>query len=247
MCRLHHHKYKIYYYLNIPNELKKHFPIFINYGDDFYSLEKINGITLSYLYVNESLSEELFYKYLLLIKKIHEYPISNKIDNINIYDNYSNKIKSRYNNYDYSKFKDSDIIYYQLIEYLDDYEKNKKGILGMIHGDAVFSNCLIDNYNNFKLIDMRGEINNTYTIYGDIMYDYSKIYQSLIGYDEILLSKIISSNYKKKLLNIFLNFIENHYNNEYIHIIKMITNSLLFTLIPLHDNNKCIEFYNLIT
>ena len=28
--------------------------------------------------------------------------------------------------------------------------------------------------------------------------------------------------------------------------LKMITNSLLFTLIPLHDNDKCIKYYNLI-
>ena len=158
-----------------------------------------------------------------------------------------NKIKLRYNNYDYSNFKNSNIIYNKLIEYFDNYENNKKGITGIIHGDAVFSNCIIDNNNHFKLIDMRGKINDTYTIYGDIMYDYAKIYQSLLGYDEILLNKILPSDYKINLLNIFMKFINEHFNKEYLEIIYMITNSLLFTLIPLHDNIKCNEFYNLIS
>ena len=93
---------------------------------------------------------------------------------------------------------------------------------------------------------MRGKINNDLTIYGDILYDYSKIYQSLIGYDEILLNKILPNEYKKNLLNIFVSFINKNIGNEYFDHIKMITNSLLFTLLPLHNNNKCHSFYNLI-
>ena len=244
---------EIYYYTNMPKEIKKYFPIFIDYGDDYYILEKINGITLSYLYVNESLSEDILYKYLLLINKIHKiheiHTLDDKyenIENINIYDNYSNKIKSRYKSYDYSKFMRSEIIYNKLINYFDNYEKNNDGILGIVHGDAVFSNCIIDNNNNFKLIDMRGKLNNINTIYGDILYDYAKIYQSLIGYDEILLNKILSNDYKKNLLNIFISFINEILGEKYLEIIKMISNSLLFTLIPLHNNRKCIDFYNLI-
>lgn len=238
---------EIYYYKNIPNELKIYFPIFINNGNNWYSIEKINGLTLSYLYVNESLSEDLLNKYLLLLNKIHT--VKENIDNnneLNIYSNYCKKIKDRYSNYDYTKFSRSEIIYNKLIEYFNEYENNNKGIYGIIHGDAVFSNCIIDENNNFKLIDMRGKLDDKLTIYGDILYDYSKVYQSLIGYDEILFDKIISNDYKTKLLNIFNNFIKSNLGDEYLEIIKMICNSLLFTLIPLHKNEKCILFYNLI-
>ena len=38
---------------------------------------------------------------------------------------------------------------------------------------------------------MRGKVGDKLTIYGDWLYDWAKIYQSIIGYDEILLSKII--------------------------------------------------------
>jgi capsule biosynthesis phosphatase len=237
---------EIYYYLNIPKEIKKYFPIFIDYGSDWYSLEKINGITMSYLYVNESLNEDIFYKYLLLFHNIHTLKYNDEKSFVNIYENYNNKIRLRYNNYDYTEFENSEKIYNILINYFEKYENENKGIKGIIHGDAVFSNCIIDHNNNFKLIDMRGKLSDLSTIYGDILYDYAKIYQSLIGYDEILLNKILSNEYKKNLLNIFISFIKDNLGIEYLDIIKMITNSLLFTLIPLHKNNKCNDFYKLI-
>jgi len=243
-------KGEIFYYKNIPPSIRKYFPIFINHTENSYSIEKINGITLSYLFVNESLSEDIFLKYLLLLKEIHSLNTDDNIENENIpiYDNYSKKLEERYKNYNYSKFIDSNLVYTELLKYLFDYEKNKYGKIGIIHGDSVFSNCLIDQNNSFKLIDMRGKLNNeTYTIYGDIFYDYAKIYQSLIGYDEILFDKIVSNDYKKKLMYIFENFIESNYSKEYIFKIKMLTKSLLFTLIPLHNNDKCEYFYNLIS
>ena len=240
---------EIYYYNNIPYELKKYFPIFINSGENWYSIEKIKGITLSYLYANESLTEDILYKYLQLFLEIHNFKKDNidKINSeINIYDNYINKINERYKSYDYSQFKNSKEVYEKLINYFKEYEDKKFGIYGIIHGDAVFSNCIIDKDNNFKLIDMSGKLSEKLTIYGDILYDYSKIYQSLLGYDEILLDKIISNDYKTILLNTFIRFIKKNLGDEYFYRIKMICNSLLFTLIPLHDNDKCKKFYNLI-
>lgn len=37
---------------------------------------------------------------------------------------------------------------------------------------------------------MRVRLGDKLTIYGDWLYDWAEIYQSIIGYDEILLSKI---------------------------------------------------------
>ena len=51
---------------------------------------------------------------------------------------------------------------------------------------------------------MRGKINNELTILGDELYDWAKIYQSLIGYDEILIDKFISKSYKDKIINHFI-------------------------------------------
>lgn len=241
---------EIFYYQNIPIELKHYFPLFIKYGKNWYSMEKIKGITISYMFVNESINEELFQRLMNIFYEIHNYQrntINNEFNSeLNIYENYVNKIKERYNNYDYSKFPNSETIYNYLIDYFKNYEKKNLGKINIIHGDPVFSNCILNYDNDIKLIDMRGKIGNTLTLYGDIFYDYAKIYQSLLGYDEILLDKQVLNDYKNKLTKIFFNYIKKNYGEEYIIIIKNITNSLLFTLIPLHNDTKCINYYNLI-
>ena len=57
---------------------------------------------------------------------------------------------------------------------------------------------------------------------------------------EIDLSKI------EKNKNIFDSYIVNLYSKEKLDDIKQITKSLLLSLIPIHDNENCIKYYNLI-
>jgi hypothetical protein len=94
---------------------------------------------------------------------------------------------------------------------------------------------------------MRGILGDKETIFGDKWYDYGKIYQSIIGYDEILLDKSLSIDYKANMVKTFNAFVESKYGLDVLTKIKMIANSLLFTLIPLHHNEKCVKYYNLIS
>jgi hypothetical protein len=242
---------EIYYYQNIPLEIKDIFPIMFccDKNNKWYEMENINGIPISKLYLNEELTLEQFNHVLKTINRIHncniELSLSND-NNINIYENYTNKITNRYNNYDYSKFNNSKKIYNFLIYELNNYEQKNLGKFSIIHGDTVFTNILINNFGKIKLIDMRGKINKTLTIFGDKMYDYAKIYQSLLGYDEILENKYVSIEYKNKFLNYFEERFLNIYNDTDFYYLKIITMSLLFTLIPLHNNEKCIKYYELI-
>ena len=114
---------EIFYYQNLPIELKHNFPLFIKYGKNWYSMEKIKGITISYMFVNESISEELFQRLMNMFYEIHNYQKNTINNKLNIYENYVNKIKERYNNYDYSKFPNSETIYNYLIDYFENYEK----------------------------------------------------------------------------------------------------------------------------
>ena len=116
----------------------------------------------------------------------------------------------------------------------------------MIHGDPVFTNIIINQYGKIKFIDMRGKLGDQLTIYGDWLYDWAKIYQSIIGYDEILLSKFIDTKYKEHIIYIFKNYFINKFSEQDFENMKIITKSLIFTLIPLHNNNKCIKYYNLL-
>lgn len=238
---------EIYFYKNIPIEIKDLFPLFFGNIGNNLKIEKINGITLTDMYLSELLTESTLEHVLRSMERIHNVNID-KNDNTNIYQNYKNKLIKRYEEYDYSSFENSNLIYNDLLIKLTHYENNDKGIKKVIHGDPVFTNILINNYDKIKFIDMRGKQGDDETIYGDWLYDYAKIYQSLIGYDEILLSKKVNEVYKNRMINFFKNyFIEKYSENDFQNL-KTITDSLLFTLIPLHpEDNKLNEYYNLIT
>jgi hypothetical protein len=119
------------------------------------------------------------------------------------------------------------------------------GKLGVIHGDTVFTNILIDVKSNIKLIDMRGMLGDDLTINGDIMYDYAKIYQSILGYDFILNDKELDYDYISTFRDYFEKKFISIYNEELMTYVKYITSSLLFSLVPLHSNEKCVRYLRL--
>jgi capsule biosynthesis phosphatase len=248
---------EIYYYNNIPKSLKDLFPIFLDYDENnkMYSMEKINGLTVSNLYLSELLTPETLKHIMNSIKRIHSTFIENKdIDistniskNLNIYSNYLDKIIKRYESYDYSTFPNSNVIYDDLKIKLKKYEEYKEGHFSIIHGDPVMTNIIINNFDKIKFIDMRGKLGSIVTIYGDSLYDWAKLYQSLIGYDKILLNKDVSEKYENIMKNIFETYFIELYSPKDLENVKLITKSLLFSLIPLHNNEKCIQYFNLIS
>jgi dTDP-glucose pyrophosphorylase len=237
---------EIYYYNNIPKEIKDLFPILIDYDihNKWYIIEKINGLTLTNLYLSELLNSSTFIHIMNSIKRIQSVPCN--INSIPIYENYSKKLKNRYETFNYSIFKNSNILYHDLMEQLNIYETENKGKLTVIHGDTVMTNILINNFGKIKFIDMRGKIGNHLTIYGDWLYDWSKLYQSLIGYDKILQNKQLNKNYEDHMIHIFETYFIEHFSFDDLKNLKLITKSLLFSLIPLHNNDKCNEYYDLI-
>ena len=132
---------------------------------------------------------------------------------------------------------------YELVEY----EKKDLGKKTIIHGDAVGTNIIINEYGKIKFIDMRGKNGTENSIYGDWLYDWAKLYQSLIGYDKILLDKMIRIEYEKKMINCFEKYFAEMFSAEDLENVKLITKSLLFSLIPLHDNDKCKNYYALMS
>lgn len=234
-----------FYYENIPTCVKDMFPIYLSGDNETITIEKIIGITVTEIYLSEMLNKNTFIHILNSICRIQDCDIT--IDNdINLYNNYASKLINRYNNFDYSPFNNSEQVYESILEKLQYYENNNFGKKKVIHGDPVFTNIMINKYGKIKFIDMRGKIGDELTIYGDWLYDWAKIYQSIIGYDEILLSKIIDSNYKENIINHFKIYFIDKFSEKDFENLKIITKSLIFTLIPLHNNNKCIKYYNLL-
>ena len=169
-----------------------------------------------------------------------------KNSNINIYENYSKKIEKRYASYNYNVYQDHNEIFNEINNYLKEYENLKKGRISVIHGDTVMTNIIINEYNKIKFIDMRGKVGTQLTIYGDWLYDWAKLYQSLIGYDNIILNKDVNTKYQEILINYFTDYFIKLFSEEDFNNLKMITKSLLFSLIPLHNNDNCHKFYKLI-
>lgn len=233
-----------YYYENIPLSLKDLFPLIISGNSKNIVIEKIHGLTVTDLYLSEMLTKELLTNILNSINRIQNCDII--IDDINIYDNYASKLINRYKNFDYSIFENSKSIYESILSKLQFYEKNNLGKKKVIHGDPVFTNIIINRYGKIKFIDMRGKVGDKLTICGDWLYDWAKIYQSIIGYDEILISKIIDTDYKENIIHIFKKYFIDKFSEKDFENLKIITKSLIFTLIPLHNNKKCIKYYKLL-
>jgi len=236
-----------YYYNNIPTDLKYLFPEILDNGDNFIKLSKVTGIPLSFLNTNNTITEELLFKVFDKINTLHNYSIDSQNQYIDIYSNYYKKVKKRVDGFDFSKYEKFDSIKNEIYNFLLKYESDRRGKFGIIHGDPVFTNILIDNKDDVKFIDMRGKIGDTCTIYGDIKYDWAKIYQSIIGYDSILMDVELN---KDQIINnkfIFEKYIESKFDKNVLFEIKQITKSLLLSLIPIHNNNKCLKYYDLIS
>ena len=228
-----------YWYKNIPNDIKHLFPATQVDGNNII-MEKIEGIPYSYMFVNDLLTIKDIDSIISDLQKIHSK--SEQQNNINIYNNYCNKLKNRYESYDYSFYKNSYNHYLKISHGLLMYENLDQGEKTRIHGDPVFTNIFKTLTGENKFIDMRGKVGDVYTIYGDKFYDYAKVYQSLCGYDFIIKDKIstkTSEDIKKYFEDCFIK----SFGAEKFKYLKTLTSSLLFSLIPLHtEQDKKIKY-----
>jgi len=224
---------EVYWYKNIPESITHLFPKVYDTQDYKVTLENIEGVNYSYLYTNKTL---LISDLELLINSIKQIHSSKELDsNIDIYSNYSDKLIARYNSnlQLYGKYEISKQIFDLLVSKLKDYENNNRGSAGVIHGDPVFTNIL-KTKTGIKFIDMRGKQGDEFTLFGDINYDFAKIYQSLIGYDNILNNIEIDYFYTITLVEYF----NSQFSEKELKNIKLITASLLYSLLPLHTESK---------
>jgi capsule biosynthesis phosphatase len=221
---------EVYWYNNIPSEIKNMFPAIISAKDNIIEMEKIRGINYSYLYTHGGLQEGEIDLLLSSLKKIHG---SSQIrEEIDYHQNYGNKMSGRYfDNLDlYNRIPGADSLFFEISERMESYKKSGGVKTGVIHGDPVFTNVFLTE-TGLKFIDPRGKIGEEFSIFGDIYYDFSKVYQSIIGYDFILNDLDFSFEYQKRIRARF----ESNFSKSEIRIIKDIAASLLFSLIPLHS------------
>jgi len=230
---------------NLPNKIKSFFPKLRSHGKNFYKMDTINGLKLSYLLINNLLTKEDLTNIFESLSIIHKSKSKIKEKKFNIYKNYYQKLKIRlkkergiinkFGNKNYNKLKN----------FLIDYEISKKGKIGVIHGDPVLSNIIKKNTNELVFLDPRGGQGDEFTIYGDINYDFAKVYQSLYGYENIILDKKIDHKYLKDLRNHFEKLLKSDKKINDVNTIKYLTSSLYFSLVPFHDKKYVSKFLDI--
>jgi len=251
---------EIYFYRHVPDPIASLFPKLLS--SDIkdapevcsLSMDRVPGVTFSHMLVNRCITR---HRLLLMLKALHEIhsvqqagvstnPDGSTVDDATvqklIYANYEKKVSERYRKYRdvYRSFMRPDDFYIvnSILDFLHQYERGQRATYAsVIHGDPVFSNILLKADNSVAFLDMRGCLGQTMTMAGDVVYDLAKVYQSLGGYDYILLDQPIL-NSDQELLNdlqeCFAEFVGNHYTNVRMEDVKMITASHYFSLIPLH-------------
>ena len=217
------------------------FPHVYDIKDNQITMENINGVSLSYLYINKLLKVEQLTNLIEQLKELHNHKTSVK-EYPKVYADYTQKLRDRYNNNLelYNKYIHAESIFKKLDTLLFYYDD---AVFSVIHGDPVFTNIL-QTEQGLKFIDMKGKIGDELTIIGDTHYDLAKVYQSILGYDFILNDIELDNVY----INEFKTAFESLFTKEGLRTLKIITASLFFTLMPLHteDQDKFAKYFKII-
>ena len=224
-------KGEVNFYESFPkgNSIYSFFPKF--YGSTKYDkyielrTEYIKGIPFYTLYKSKLLTEYHIQQLFNILDRLHSIPGEDIPTYDEIYDNYIGKLKMRFANNSVYTFVDSEEYQSQCLDNLEIYLQTKPSSVPYIHGDFWFSNILLDFKNNIKLIDMKGRLESRLTLGGDRMYDYGKLYQSVLGYDLILNNETVSSDYSNIIEKCFFN--ELNKRNINIQHLKYVTISLM--------------------
>ena len=220
---------ELYFYENIPSDLRSFFPSLKKYakrddGEIEITMDHINGIPLFFLYANETLTTNILDKCFSLLDILHkvDYPITVSQEKVKA--NYFDKLRERFANKNDYPFEDADDVYTEIITNLKLHYTPI--ISSVVHGDFWFSNIILTYGDELKCIDMKGQVDDELTINGDMYYDYGKLYQSILGYDLVINKRTINPEYKGKMVAYFLDKCEKKgLNLEYLH---WVTKSLIF-------------------
>jgi len=185
---------EVFFYNTIKNKsISSYFPKFYSYeivADDTFKikLEYIHGFTLFELLKNGLFTDKYIQMIIESLDVIHHCPqIPVNISKDDVYDNYIKKlvIRTQYpHNY---PFDNTQKIVEKITAGIKSYiYSDKMEPVSVVHGDSWFSNTILTVRNRIIFLDMKGNINGTFTTNGDPLTDFGKMLQSLLGFDYIV-------------------------------------------------------------
>ncbi|CAE8582461.1 unnamed protein product [Polarella glacialis] len=218
------------------------------------TMAKIQGVTFSHLVTGRLLMNEWLRRLVRALHSIHaqeppkdsQTALEQRATNAEICANYATKVKKRtaqhialYDSLAEECAMDTRAMASLIVGFLEEFETTESAQHAYyIHGDPVFSNVLRTAEDQIVLIDMRGQIGNRITTQGDVHYDLSKLYQSLCGYDFMLLDQSLDEGTSETLDGLRATFWEEIrvlYPKVSHRHVRLLTAANFFTIVPLHE------------
>lgn len=232
---------EVYFYGNMPSAIRKFFPSIISVSGNTISMEKIEGQPASHLYASGDMTFDDISSILESLMQMHASMSISEIGNKDLCANYTAKINERMKYYDFSSIGMGKYMT-TMVSNLGEYESSSRIKSGVIHGDPVFSNVFIGR--SVKFIDPRGKLGHQLSIFGDRLYDFGKVYQSISGYDSIILGQDYPKN-RNELMGRYEEWLMERFGTQGLRDVRLIASSLLASLMPMHDNSNVPKFVNL--
>ncbi|MEN1762018.1 NTP transferase domain-containing protein [Anoxynatronum sibiricum] len=165
------------------------------YSYDPLTMEKIKGINLFQTNLSREEKKTVIHKLIVTMKDLHNLEPSPR-DYFSVYETYYTKTLKRIESVrrliPFAENKEIVIngkACRNIFHHTDAFKQKVKEIMpdthfSVIHGDCTFSNILVDEAMDIKLIDPRGYFGSL-RVYGDSDYDWAKLYYSIYGdYDQ---------------------------------------------------------------
>jgi len=213
-----------YWYESINQDWREVYTPRTSYDQGKLMMQKLKGQTVSSIYIggdNFSLQ-----KTVEPIIELHSKETKPTVSKQEIKNFYLDKLKARHEHKNQIRSND---LYEKLHRYISEYECER---VTEIHGDPVFTNIIASD-EGYKYIDPRGAMLDKKTAHGDPMYDYAKMYQSIVGYDFIITGSRIYESYIEENAIEFEKLTE----TPRVELNKMAA-YLYYTLTPLHTENR---------
>lgn len=199
---------EIFFYKSVEGtELEKYFPRFIvehNVSEKSlaFEMEFVQGTPVSKLFRNFLLTKHTLEKIVASLKELHEtsFEKESNVDKNLILSNYIDKLNDRIKTHKhYASLpqieKVGSIINTVLQEYINS-ERFK--IAPIVLGDPWFDNMIYTSNHEIKFLDMKGKLGSFFTLQGDSLTDYAKLYQSILGFDFYLHKEEYTFDYEQK-------------------------------------------------
>jgi len=166
-------------------------------------IEYIEGRTVSSVFRNGLMTKGIMEAAVNAIRAFHasaEFERDGEVTCNDILENYLGKLNERAANhphYNLKKLSDVlSIINRVITEYVNGPDFH---LTHVVHGDSWFDNMLYDSRTQkVKLLDMKGKIGKVFSLKGDKMTDYAKLYQSVLGFDYMLYNERYPEAYEEQ-------------------------------------------------